>query len=261
MWGFAALIFLLLFVIAIVTHAVRFIKFLFTLLAIVLLLLIVILFLQTMGVELYDHQKEALARMHNGCILWGSVGSGKSRTGLGYFFQQCGGVLEPFSPPTHPHDLYIITTARKRDELEWEGELVPFLLSTNPEVCAFPIKVTVDSWNNIKKYQNVYNAFFIFDEDRVTGNGAWVKAFYRITNRNRWIILSATPGDKWEDYIPVFVANRYYRNKTELLNRHAVFNPWTKYRKIDRWIEVDRLARFRRQTLVHMHYSTLCNSK
>lgn len=207
-------------------------------------------------IALYDHQSEALARMHNGCILCGSVGSGKSRTGLGYFFQQVGGSLDPFSPPTNPHDLYIITTARKRDEHEWDGELLPYMLSTDPEFTPWPIKVTVDSWNNIKKYQNVYGAFFIFDEDRVTGNGAWVKAFLRIANRNRWIILSATPGDRWEDYIPVFVANHFYKNKTELLNRHAVFNPWTKYRKIEKWVDVQRLAWCKRQVVVQMKYQS-----
>ena len=33
-----------------------------------------------------------------------------------------------------PKDLYIITTARKRDTMEWEGDLSPFLLSIHKDV-------------------------------------------------------------------------------------------------------------------------------
>ena len=73
-------------------------------------------------------------------------------------------------------DLYIITTARKRDTLEWEGELANFLLSTHPDISLYKNKVVVDSWNNIGKYADIKNAFFIFDEQRVVGSGAWVKA-------------------------------------------------------------------------------------
>ena len=73
-----------------------------------------------------------------------------------------------------PKDLYIITTAKKRDTLEWEGELSPFLLSTNPDVNLYQNKVVIDSWNNISKYKDITDAFFIFDEQRVVGSGTWV---------------------------------------------------------------------------------------
>lgn len=208
-----------------------------------------------MSVGLFPHQTEALSRMHNGCILVGAVGSGKSRTGIAYFFQQIGGSIDPFSLPTNPHDLFIITTARKRDAHEWDGDLLPFLLSTDDENPCH-VNVTVDSWNNIKKYQNIYGAFFIFDEDHVTGSGSWVKSFYKIANKNKWIILSATPGDRWEDYIPVFVANRFYKNKTAFLEQHAIFNPFVKYRKIEKWIGQEKLAWCRKQVIVQMKYQS-----
>ena len=109
-----------------------------------------------MSVKLYKHQKEALEKMKTGCILNGGTGSGKSITSLAYYFTQEGGSLDPWKPMKKPRDLYIITTARKRDTLEWEGELVPFLLSTNPERNKYyDNKVVVDSWNNIKKYSNI----------------------------------------------------------------------------------------------------------
>jgi hypothetical protein len=194
--------------------------------------------------------------MKNGCILNGGVGSGKSRTSLAYYFTQEGGVLNPYKPMKKPpRDLYIITTARKRDDLEWEGELLPFLLSTHPEDNTYyKNTVVVDSWNNIKKYKDVYGAFFIFDEQRVVGSGAWVKAFLRIARRNRWILLSATPGDTWQDYIPVFVANGFYKNKTEFSREHVVYSRFTKYPKIDRYINTGRLNRHRNDILIDMDF-------
>ena len=139
---------------------------------------------------------DAVKKMHNGCILNGGVGSGKSRTGLYYYFKEQGGSMDPdYIPMKNPKDLYIITTAMKRDSLEWEGELSQYLLSTKPELNPYDNRVVIDSWNNIKKYKDIYGAFFIFDEDRVTGKGAWVKTFLNITRKNNWIILSATPGD------------------------------------------------------------------
>lgn len=148
---------------------------------------------------LYDYQMDAVNKMTNGCILNGGVGSGKSRTGLYYYFKEQGGSINPdYVPMKHkPKDLYIITTARKRDDLEWEGELVPFLLSTHPDQNVFyGNKVIVDSWNNIKKYSDISGAFFIFDEQRVVGSGAWVKSFLKIARGNDWILLSATPGTR-----------------------------------------------------------------
>ena len=212
------------------------------------------------GIQLYDYQLDAIDRMKNGCVLVGGVGSGKSITSLGYFYKEHGGNLESiglreYEPMKEPRDLYIITTARKRDTKEWEGELVPFLLTTDPEVAYYKNKVVVDSWNNIQKYKNVYGAFFIFDEQRVVGSGAWVKAFLNIARKNKWILLSATPGDTWQDYIPVFVANGFYKNKTEFIREHVIYSRFTKYPKIDRYINTGRLIRYRNDILVEMDFN------
>ena len=205
---------------------------------------------------MYDYQLDAIERMRTGCILCGGVGSGKSRTSLAYYFTQQGGKLDPFEPmPRKPKDLYIITTARKRDTLEWEGELIPFQLSTHPEDnLYYGNKIVIDSWNNIKKYKDVTGAFFIFDEQRVVGSGAWVKAFLKITKKNPWILLSATPGDTWQDYIPVFLANGFYRNKTEFTQEHCVYSRFSKYPKIEKYIGTGKLIKFRNQILVDMAF-------
>lgn len=207
---------------------------------------------------LYDYQLDAVKKMRNGCILNGGVGSGKSRTGLYYYFTEQGGSMEPdYIPMKNPKDLYIITTAMKRDSLEFEGELVYFLLSTDPSKNDLNgnVKVTIDSWNNIKKYADVKNSFFIFDEDRVTGSGVWVKSFLKIAEHNVWIILSATPGDTWEQYIPVFVANGFYKNKTEFIREHVVYSRYTKFPKIERYINTGRLIRLRNKILIDMDFS------
>lgn len=206
---------------------------------------------------LRDYQYEAVQNMRDGCILNGGVGSGKSRTGLYYYFKEHGGSFNPeYAPMNDPRDLYIITTARKRDTLEWEGELALYLLSTNPELNIHPNqKIVVDSWNNIKKYKDVYGAFFIFDEQRVVGSGAWVKAFLNIARKNRWILLSATAGDTWSDYIPVFVANGFYKNKTEFTRRHIIYSRFTKYPKIDRYVDTGILIKLRNQLLIDMDFS------
>lgn len=210
------------------------------------------------GISLYDYQLDAVKRMKNGCILCGGVGSGKSRTSLAYYYQEQGGKLgtKTYADMQNPRDLYIITTARKRDTKEWEGELVPFLLSTNPDVAYYKNKVVVDSWNNIGKYKDVYGAFFIFDEQRVVGSGAWVKAFLNIARKNKWILLSATPGDTWSDYIPVFVANGFYKNKTEFTREHVVYRWINKtYPKIDHYINTGTLIRHRNDILVTMDFN------
>lgn len=206
---------------------------------------------------LYDYQMEAVENMRNGCILNGGVGSGKSRTGLYYYFKEQGGSINPdyIKMKNKPKDLYIITTAMKRDSKEWEKELIPFLLSTDPKQNMFyGNKVVIDSWNNIKKYAEVTDSFFIFDEDRVTGNGVWVKAFIKISKTNEWIILSATPGDTWMDYIPVFIANGFYKNKTEFAREHIVYSRFTKYPKVDRYINTGKLLRLRNQILIDMDF-------
>lgn len=216
-----------------------------------------------MGLSLYDYQLDAIARMRNGSILCGGVGSGKSRTSIAYYFFQEGGELRGDSEledrnyipmKDEPRDLYIITTARKRDELEWEGELIPFLLSTNPELNLYSNKVVIDSWNNIKKYDKVAGAFFIFDEQRVIGTGTWVKAFLKIAKKNRWVLLSATPGDTWQDYVPVFIANGFYRNRTEFNQEHIIYSRFTKYPKIDRFVGTGKLIRFRNDILIDMDF-------
>ena len=208
------------------------------------------------GVSMYDYQLEAVKNMRNGCILCGGVGSGKSRTSLAYYYTEQGGKLctKNYVKMKKPKDLYIITTARKRDTLEWEGELAPFLLSTHPEMSAYKNKVVIDSWNNIKKYAEVKNAFFIFDEQRVVGSGAWVKAFLKIAKSNQWILLSATPGDTWMDYVPVFLANGFYRNRSEFIREHVVYSRFSKYPKVDRYINTGRLIRLRNRILVDMDF-------
>ena len=206
---------------------------------------------------LYQYQFEAVDHMKNGCILNGGVGSGKSRTSLYYYFKEQGGSIDPdYKAMKNPKDLYIITTARKRDTLEWEGELANFLMSTNQNKDdLYHNKIIVDSWNNIKKYADVKDAFFIFDEQRVVGYGAWTKAFLRISKSNDWILLSATPGDTWSDYIPVFLANGFYRNKTEFCREHIVYSRFSKFPKIDRYINTGRLIRLRNSILIDMDFS------
>ena len=209
------------------------------------------------GISLYDYQEKAVKNMKNGCILCGGVGSGKSRTALAYYYLLNGGELHtenyiPMEDP--PKDLYIITTARKRDTLEWEGELSPFLLSVHPDVNLYGNKVVVDSWNNIKKYTDVTGAFFIFDEQRVVGNGTWVKSYLKITKNNQWILLSATPGDTWLDYIPVFLANGFYKNRTEFMQKHVVFKRFSKFPQVDRYLNTGRLIRLRNSILVNMEF-------
>jgi hypothetical protein len=206
---------------------------------------------------LADYQLEAISRMRNGCILVGGVGSGKSRTSIGYYCQEQGGDLysKGFVKLQKPKDLYIVTTAKKRDSKEWEGELCYFLLSTDPEKSLYDHRIVVDSWNNIQKYADVTNAFFIFDEQRVVGYGAWSKTFIRICKSNNWILLSATPGDTWSDYIPVFVANGFYKHKTEFTNEHIVWKPRVDYPQIDRYVNVERLIRLRDRILVDMDFT------
>lgn len=215
-----------------------------------------------MRIEMGSHQVEALDKINDGCIVHGGTGSGKSRTSLAYFYKEYGGQIrvindewvELIGKMKNPVDLYIITTAQKRDKLEWEGEMTPFLLTTNPEIAIYDHRVVVDSWNNIKKYKDVTGAFFIFDEQRVVGSGAWVKAFLKIAKSNRWILLSATPGDTWSDYIPVFIANGFYRNRTEFKEQHIVMKPFTKFPQIDRYINTGRLIRLRNRILVDMDF-------
>lgn len=195
---------------------------------------------------LYPYQYDAVKSMHNGCILNGGVGSGKSRTSLYYFWHKNGGDMDPYREPNIEQRLVIITTAMKRDTKEWEHELSLFGEGK--------IDAVIDSWNNIKKYTDIKGAFFIFDEQRVVGYGAWTKAFLKITKANEWILLSATPGDTWSDYIPVFIANGFYKNKTDFSNQHIIWNHQCTFPKIDRYVDTGILLRQRESLLVDMNF-------
>lgn len=189
--------------------------------------------------KLDDYQEKAISEMHNGCILCGNVGSGKSLTAVVYFMRN-----------HMDRKLYIITTAKKRDSYEWEKELA---------IAGYFEEATIDSWNNIQKYKDVKDGFFIFDEQRVVGYGAWSKTFIYIAKHNPFILLSATPGDTWTDYIPIFIANGFYANKSEFVNRHIIYDRYSKFPKIDRYWDEYRLIRLRDKILVHMNYTNKVN--
>lgn len=201
-----------------------------------------------MRINLGTHQRLAMDKLRSGSILCGGVGSGKSRTSIAYYFcHECNGAIDEngkIFPIKKNVDLYIITTARKRDTKEWDDECSLFPLDR--------ISIVVDSWNNIQKYTEVKDAFFIFDEQRLVGSGAWVKAFLKIAKSNRWILLSATPGDTWSDYIPVFIANGFYKNRTAFIREHVVFSRFSKYPKIERYINTKPLERYRDSIVVTM---------
>ena len=206
-------------------------------------------------VKLGEHQRRAVNELKNGNILCGGVGTGKSRTSLAYYICKiCEGKITSEGVKIERKiDLYIITTARKRDTREWEAEMLPFLLGTDN--CPLGVNVVVDSWNNIGKYIDVQGAFFIFDEQRAIGKGMWAKTFIKLASKNKWILLTATPGDSWEDYIPVFIANGYYRNRTQFMQQHAVYNRYiTKFPKIDGWVGTKKLERQRDEITVYMKY-------
>lgn len=200
-------------------------------------------------IQLDSDQIDAIREMHNGCILCGDTGSGKSRTALAYFYLLFGGKLFPkITRMENPIDLYIITIAKKRDKGEWEEELEPFGIDEK-----YGIKITIDSWNNINKYKNVKRAFFIFDEQRAVGSGVWANSFIRIAKNNQWIMLSATPGDAWKDYVPVFIANGFYKNRTEFNQEHCIFSRFTKFPMIERYLGEVKLRRLRDSILVNMN--------
>lgn len=202
------------------------------------------------NIDLYDHQIEALRQIHNGSIIDVAVGGGKSRISIAYYyFKVCNGSMKVNGKgkvwkPKTPKPLYIITTAAKRNKGEWQDELDVFGLKAE----------AIDSWNNIKKYVKVTDAFFILDEQRVVGSGSWVKSFLKIAKQNEWILLSATPGDSWQDYIPVFIANGFYKNRTEFNHLHTVYKPYMKFPVVDHYINTGVLERYRRQILVIVEY-------
>ncbi len=210
-----------------------------------------------MAVSLYEHQRLAVEKMRSGSVLCGGVGSGKSRTALMFFVTKIckGGISRPgkdeFSSMENPMPLYIITTARKRDTHEWEDECAPFLLSTEEPT---QVPVRIDSWNNIEKYVNVENSFFIFDEQRIVGTGKWAKTFVKIAKKNKWVLLSATPGDTWFDYWAIFVANGYYRNITDFRQQHVVYKRMVKFPMIERYVGIRKLERLRDEVLIPMEF-------
>lgn len=211
-----------------------------------------------MNFNLYLEQLNAIDKLDSGKILCGGVGTGKSRTSLAYFyFKECQGKIPVNGEgvhiaPKNPKNLIVITTAKKRNSKEWEEEALPFMLSkeTNP----YSMKMTVDSWNNIKKYETLDNCFFIFDEQKLVGYGSWVKSFLKIVKRNRWILLSATPGDRWIDYCPIFIANGFYRNKTEFTSEHVEYNPYVSFPSIKRYHNISKLRNLEKQILVDIPY-------
>jgi hypothetical protein len=193
-------------------------------------------------IELREHQKIAVAQLSNGKILYGDVGSGKTITALAYYMEK-----------ERTRDIYVITTAKKRDSLDWDREAAQFGISKVRDFSAAG-KLVVDSWNNVSQYNDIRDAFFVFDEQRVVGSGVWVKSFIKIARKNNWILLSATPGDTWLDYAPVMVANGWYANLTDFKRQHVVYAPYVKFPIVQRYIGEEKLERLRNHLLVEMPF-------
>lgn len=210
-----------------------------------------------MAVELYPHQRVAVENMKNGSVLVGGVGTGKTITSLVYFYTKVmGGELNKPQTITNPMDVYVFTTARKRDELDWQRDAAKLAISSDREASIHGIKLNVDSYHNIAKYVGeIENAFIILDEQKMVGNGTWTKSFIKLAKKNQWVMLSATPGDKWEDYIPLFVANGFVKNRTEFKRNHIVYSSYSKFPKVERYLEVGKLLKWRHEILVNMPYA------
>jgi len=195
-----------------------------------------------MLLDLKDHQIEVVDQLGNGKILYGPLGSGKSAVALEYYVRK-----------QSPRHIYVITTGKKRDGLEWELEAARHGIGAYEHETLHGI-LTVDSWNKIGNYVDVEDAFFIFDEQRVVGHGSWVKSFLKIAKHNQWIMLTATPGDNWLDYAAVFIANGFYKNITQFRREHVVYDPWVKFPKVKMYVKENRLQMLRNDLLVEMKY-------
>lgn len=212
------------------------------------------------NIELATHQINAVRELHNGAVLRGGVGTGKTRVALAYWFIKiCEGRVPingkgDFKPMEKPKHIYVITTAKKRDSLDWQKEAAHFGITDHQETWNVDSELIIDSWNNITDYVDVKNAFFVFDEQRLVGAGAWVKAFLKIAKNNQWIMLSATPGDNWMDFLPIFLANGFYKNRTEFTRRHVKYRPFTKFAQIEGYLETGTLEKLRKKILVEMPY-------
>lgn len=209
-----------------------------------------------MSVVLKPHQVKAISEMKNGSILAAPVGTGKSIMSLAYYIEKVvdSSVSDLDRPFRNPRDILIITTPKKRNDYEWEEEASKFRLGRNRELSRGGVSVVVDSWNNIGKYEDLRDHFVIFDEHRAMGSGAWSKSFIKIAARNKWVLLSATPGDTWMDYIPVFIAHGFYRNRTQFLEEHAVFDRYAKFPKVKKFVGTAKLAAIRDKILVVVPY-------
>ena len=189
-----------------------------------------------LGINLYPHQIEAINKLRSGCCLCGGVGTGKSITAYAFYLKNYRDLK-----------LYVITTASKRDSFEWDDDYFAIGVSK------FKYPPIVDSWNNIEKYTSIENAFFIFDEQKAIGNGTWGKTFVKIAKKNKWIILTATPGDNWLDYMNFFIANGAYKNKTDFYRQHVVLSPFCNFPKVEKYINTDRLIFAKDKLLVSMY--------
>lgn len=219
-----------------------------------------------MAIKLTNAQLKAVNSLKPGNILCGDTGSGKSLTSIAFYLKYCGfdikdiekALMDDIKSNSLGYELtplYIITTPQKRDRCEWDVELSRFCLTQGISDDGYNNQVTivVDSWNNIKKYTNICNSFFIFDEQRVIGNGEWVKSFLKISKNNYWILLSATPGDTYIDYLPVLIANGFYKNRTEFIYNHVIYNRYSKFPKIDKYIRTEIIDKYIDKILIKMY--------